>query len=127
MDRPEGVVIDLAKIDADHLGAQSAAGRNGADTHLSHRSPPVIPNSSSIQPDIGQVLADVLVGGHVPAFDIGRSGQDTVVPEDRHPVRLGQRVAFEFANKTRALAPVDGRCLANAGARRDSGRSTRST
>jgi hypothetical protein len=39
----------------------------------------------------------------------------------------GQRVAFEFANKTRALAPVDGHCLANAGARRDSGRSTRST
>src|SRR5690348_7252884 len=48
MDRPEGVVVDIAKIDADHLGGQSAACRNGADLRLVHCLPPLIPKFSAI-------------------------------------------------------------------------------
>jgi hypothetical protein len=56
------VVVDIAKINPDHLGAQSAAGRNGADMHLAHCQSPLVPKSSAIQPDVGQILADVLTG-----------------------------------------------------------------
>jgi hypothetical protein len=44
------VVVDIVKINPDHLGAQSAAGRNGADMHLAHCQSPLVPKSSTIQP-----------------------------------------------------------------------------
>ena len=44
MDRPENIVVDIAKIDADDLGGEGAAGRNGADTHLAHCPPPSFRN-----------------------------------------------------------------------------------
>jgi hypothetical protein len=50
MDRSECVVVDIVKINPDHLGAQSAAGRNGADMHLAHCQSPLVPKSSTIQP-----------------------------------------------------------------------------
>src|SRR5436853_5792942 len=47
--------------------------------------------------------------GSCSSFEIGCRGHDTIVPEDRHRVRLSECVAFEFANNTRALASPDPR------------------
>src|SRR5271166_3090050 len=81
----------------------------------------IVPSPSSglsplvltFQPHVSQVLAYVLTGGHVPALDVRRGGDDPVVPEDRNGIGLRQRPSLELSDDTRPLALIGRHRLAD--------------
>src|SRR6202042_1363888 len=59
------------------------------------------------QPHVGQILADVMAGGHRPPLQAGRRDDDAVPPQDRNGIGLLQSVPLEIAHHPGTLLRID--------------------
>src|SRR5713226_8951415 len=64
-----------------------------------------------LEPDLGQILLEVMAGREVPALDRGRGGDDAVPPQEGHGISLGERVALELPHHLGAPARIGGHRL----------------
>src|SRR5258708_5793635 len=72
---------------------QEAAGRRQRWKRRAERNP-----GSLLEPDIGEVLADVLARRDVPAFEFRRGDDQAVPPQERHRGSLAHRMPLEIAD-----------------------------
>src|SRR5690242_13439386 len=59
-----------------------------------------------VEPDLGQILLQVVARRQVPALDRRRGGDDAVPPQEGHSIRLRQSMALELAHHCGALARI---------------------
>ena len=64
------------------------------------------PQALFLKPYLGEVLADVVAGRHVPAFEFFRSHDNAIPPQERYGEGLGQGMTLEFPHYIGALPHI---------------------